>query len=221
MLTVLVTTHMYCFCERTTAQLRLCQNQQEQKKGETDALTPIIWSLAHALKASLSARTSTLPDDDLAALLGYMPDWFAYFRRKHNQPRLESWEISNIGVLDLESVRGPQGPQGPPGAQGPQEGEEAEKGETVAKWQQEQGQAQAQAQALGQDAFSVTRVFFTNGAMPVGPPLGLGVASVSPGGPLTIGLSWQDGVVPDGLARGVADDLALYMRCFDERGLFC
>ncbi|KAG5912772.1 hypothetical protein E4U53_005163, partial [Claviceps sorghi] len=69
-------------------------------------------------------------------------------------------------------------------------------------------------------AFSVSSTYFTNGAMPVGPALGLGLASV-PGGGLTVGLSWHAGAVPDALMAGLLDDLERSIRCFDEGGSFC
>lgn len=68
--------------------------------------------------------------------------------------------------------------------------------------------------------FTVSRVYFTNGAMVTGPPLGLGIGSVV-GGALTLALSWQEGVVSDELMGGLAEDLQKYMVCFDKTGSFC
>lgn len=47
--------------------------------------------------------------------------------------------------------------------------------------------------------FTVSRVYFTNGA-------------------LTLALSWQEGVVSGELMRGLAEDLQKYMVCFDKTG---
>ncbi|KAG5916473.1 hypothetical protein E4U42_007652, partial [Claviceps africana] len=55
-------------------------------------------------------------------------------------------------------------------------------------------------------AFSFSSAYFTNGAMPVGPVLGVGMASVAGGG-LTVGLSWHGGAVSEALMAGLVEDL--------------
>jgi hypothetical protein len=68
-------------------------------------------------------------------------------------------------------------------------------------------------------AFAVSRVYFTNGAMVTGSPVGLGVASV-PGGVLTIAMSWQQTVVTDEFVDNLASDLASFADRFGETGRF-
>ena len=70
-----------------------------------------------------------------------------------------------------------------------------------------------------ESAFTVSRVYFTNGAMVAGPPVGLGVAT-APDGTLTIALSWQEGVVTTEFVDGLAEDLNAFMERFDLTGEF-
>ncbi|KAG6007717.1 hypothetical protein E4U21_005678 [Claviceps maximensis] len=191
MLSVLVTTHMHTFSASQTALLRsqLCPSDRSEP-ASAETITSTIWSLAHDQKAHLSSRTRTLPRDDPAALLKYVPDWCAYFRGKNGHPRRESWELSNVGLLQHSPAPTPH------------------------------PHAAAAPTTPTPDPLSITRVCFTNGAMPVGPPFGLGLAT-APDGPLTIALSWQEGAVSPALMAGLLHDLDAYIRCFDETGLFC
>ncbi|QUC15820.1 uncharacterized protein UV8b_00061 [Ustilaginoidea virens] len=81
------------------------------------------------------------------------------------------------------------------------------------------GGGRGESAAAASPGFTVSRVYFTNGAMVTGAPVGLGVAS-APGGCLTIALSWQEGVVSGELMKGLADDLAGYVDRFDKTGHF-
>ncbi|KAG5989352.1 hypothetical protein E4U52_005644 [Claviceps spartinae] len=241
MLSVLVTTHLYDFAAPEIALLRSQLGALPSSSSSSSlsyasspkALTSLIWSLAHDLKTHLTTRTSTLPRNDLTALLRFVPDWFAFFRKKDGQPRRESWELSNIGVLDLSSGSGfgtgiDTGSVSSPHQKQHQQDDDAASPSPPPPPPPQQQQQHAPPSPRHQDnsatpnapAFTISRAYFTNGAMPVGPPFGLGLASV-PGGPLTIGLSWQEGVVPASLMRGLADDLEGYVRCFDETGFFC
>lgn len=159
----LVTAHSHSFPASIVAALR-------QPDAPLDAL---VWSAARRIKRELAGRLATLPADDPSGLLAYVGDWFAFWRAKDGKPRVESWEVSNIGVL---SGGGP--------------------------------------------TWSIERVFFTNGAMVAGPPLGVGVATAGPAGTLTAALSWQDTVLPDGVVEQLATDLTTFTRRFHETGNF-
>lgn len=67
--------------------------------------------------------------------------------------------------------------------------------------------------------FTVSRVYFTNGAMVTGAPVALGVGSV-PGGMLTIAFSWQEGVVSEEFVNNLAADITSFVTRFDEKGVF-
>ncbi|KAG5917165.1 hypothetical protein E4U61_002986 [Claviceps capensis] len=206
MLSVLVTTHLYDFAAPEITLLRSLlgalssSSSSSSSSPSPKALTSLIWSLAHDMKAHLTTRTSTLPNNDLTSLLRFVPDWFAYLRKKDGQPRRESWELSNIGVLDLGSGSGSG--TGTGSVSSPQQHQQKQDNDAAPP----SPRHQEKSATPNTPAFTISRAYFTNGAMPVGPPFGLGLASVS-GGPLTIGLSWQEGVVPASLMRGLADDL--------------
>lgn len=67
--------------------------------------------------------------------------------------------------------------------------------------------------------WSITRLYFTNGAMVAGAPIGVNVGSVA-GGTLTVSISWQDAVVPAELMYGLAGDLAAFAKRLHETGKF-
>ena len=67
--------------------------------------------------------------------------------------------------------------------------------------------------------YSISRIFFTNGAMVAGAAFSLGVASVA-GGQMTIGISWQEGNVNEALMTAVAEDLNGYVDSFVKSGKF-
>ncbi|GFP54314.1 hypothetical protein ACSS6W_002021 [Trichoderma asperelloides] len=62
-----------------------------------------------------------------------------------------------------------------------------------------------------------TRMFFSNGTMVAGPPIGVDVASVA-GSKLTVSLSWQDTIVDDELMDQLRSDLRGYADKFSETG---
>ncbi|KAG6167033.1 hypothetical protein E4U51_003137 [Claviceps purpurea] len=231
MLSVLVTTHFYDFAAPEIALLRSQLGASSSSSSSSSsslslspkALTSLVWSLAHDMKAHLTTRTSTLPNNDLTSLLRFVPDWFAYLRKKDGQPRRESWELSNIGVLDPGSSSGFGTGTGTGSVSSPQKQQQKQDADAASPSPQQHTppspRHQENSATPSTPLFTISRAYFTNGAMPVGPPFGLGLASVSRG-PLTIGLSWQEGVVPASLMRGLADDLEEYVRCFEETGFF-
>ncbi|KAM5354503.1 hypothetical protein ACJ41O_001150 [Fusarium nematophilum] len=141
-------------------------------KSDFDAL---IWENARRVKDQINKRIATLPADDNSSLLPYISDWASHWHGKDGQPRDESWELSNIGLLQL-----------PPA-------DDAKR--------------------------SISRVLFTNGIMVAGSPLSVSVCSV-PGGALTLGISWNEGVVEEDVMKGLAMDLEVFMRRLHETGRF-
>lgn len=63
------------------------------------ATTALIWQNAQHVKADLATKLSTMPKDDIMAMLKFIGDWFAFWRGRDGKQRADSWEISNIGVL--------------------------------------------------------------------------------------------------------------------------
>ncbi|EJD49619.1 hypothetical protein AURDEDRAFT_150454 [Auricularia subglabra TFB-10046 SS5] len=67
------------------------------------------------------------------------------------------------------------------------------------------------------DPRRITRLLFTNGIMVAGAPMGFSMGTVD-GGPLTIGLSWQEDIVPATLLEGIVADLAAFPKRLRETG---
>ncbi|KAM0555816.1 hypothetical protein ACHAPJ_006213 [Fusarium lateritium] len=66
---------------------------------------------------------------------------------------------------------------------------------------------------------SISRVLFTNGPSATSEPMNVSVASAS-GGALTLGISWNEGVVEDDVVEGLAGDLVVFTSHFHEMGKF-
>lgn len=65
---------------------------------------------------------------------------------------------------------------------------------------------------------SIHRMLFTNGVMVASDPMSVSVASVK-NGPLTMGITWNDGIVEDKIIEGLKEDLATYLRRLHETGI--
>ncbi|KAF4343919.1 hypothetical protein FBEOM_2154 [Fusarium beomiforme] len=74
------------------------------------------------------------------------------------------------------------------------------------------------APAEGEGKRSIHRMLFTNGVMVSSDPMSVSAASVK-NGPLTMGISWNDGIVEDKIIEGLTDDLATYLRRLHETGI--
>lgn len=64
---------------------------------------------------------------------------------------------------------------------------------------------------------NISRIMFSNGATVTGSAIGVNVVSVE-GGPLTVALSWQKGIVEESVAQGVQIGLADLVHGFAETG---
>ncbi|KAJ4257336.1 Alcohol acetyltransferase [Fusarium torreyae] len=65
----------------------------------------------------------------------------------------------------------------------------------------------------------ISHVLFTNGPSATSEPINASVASAS-GGALTLGISWNEGVVEDGIVEGLIGDLVVFTNLFHEVGKF-
>ncbi|KAK0387017.1 hypothetical protein NLU13_5331 [Sarocladium strictum] len=68
-------------------------------------------------------------------------------------------------------------------------------------------------------SWRIARVLFSNSAAVIGPALSVNVASV-PGESLTMSIVWQEGVVPEEVARGLASDLVASASNYAAEGTF-
>ena len=146
-----------------------------------------VWAVAQRIRRELADRAASLPANDRAALLRYVPDMTALFRNSDGKARSETFSVSNIGVMPGRPTTPTSTTSSPP--------------------QDHDGEGR------------ITRVLFANGAMVVGAALGVNVASVA-GGDLGLAVSWQEGVVEEGVAARLARDLAEMPARFAETGRF-
>ncbi|KAF4979609.1 hypothetical protein FZEAL_4238 [Fusarium zealandicum] len=68
-------------------------------------LDALIWHHARTVKSQITERTATLPADDGCSMLPYISDWASHWRKKDGQAREGSWELSNVGRLQLAPGR--------------------------------------------------------------------------------------------------------------------
>lgn len=72
---------------------------REVRASGNEDLTDVIWKIARRMKSEISAKTVSLPHNDVGGLIKYIGDWFGMWKRKEGGPRSDSWEVSNIGKL--------------------------------------------------------------------------------------------------------------------------
>ncbi|KAB5513210.1 alcohol acetyltransferase [Coniochaeta sp. 2T2.1] len=61
----------------------------------------LIFSLTASVSAELKQKVSTLPKDDITALMPWVKDYNARFRQKLGKERGTTWEVSNVGAADF------------------------------------------------------------------------------------------------------------------------
>jgi hypothetical protein len=68
--------------------------------------TDKIWSLTTALSTSLKTKVSSLPADDVVGLLSYVTDYHQRWLSKVGQARETTWEVSNVGAVEMDGNGG-------------------------------------------------------------------------------------------------------------------
>lgn len=67
--------------------------------AKSEKLDSEIWTIARTIKSELTARLTTLPQDDGVGLLRYVSDFRQFWEKKLGKRREVTWEVSNIGVV--------------------------------------------------------------------------------------------------------------------------
>lgn len=65
-----------------------------------------IWALTAVLGAELKAKVASLPGDDMVGLLSWITDHHKRLLDKVGKPRETTWEISNVGAVDMAGSEG-------------------------------------------------------------------------------------------------------------------
>lgn len=60
-----------------------------------------IWDLTSSFAKDLKRKTASLPDDDITALMSWISDYHAWWKKKLGKERESTWEVSNIGAADF------------------------------------------------------------------------------------------------------------------------
>ncbi|CAH0019157.1 unnamed protein product [Clonostachys rhizophaga] len=71
--------------------------------GHPSATDALIWESARRVKQDVQSRLARIPIDDPMGFIPLIPDLMAYWRGKEGQPRDETWEVSNLGILEQDT----------------------------------------------------------------------------------------------------------------------
>ncbi|KAL2137046.1 hypothetical protein VTI74DRAFT_9652 [Chaetomium olivicolor] len=58
-----------------------------------------IWGIAAELRRDMKQHLETVPKDDIIGMLGWVSDWRQFWLSKVGKPRLDTWEVSNLGSM--------------------------------------------------------------------------------------------------------------------------
>ncbi|KXH60781.1 hypothetical protein CNYM01_04317 [Colletotrichum nymphaeae SA-01] len=94
---VLVTSTNHPISESLTTALR------DSSSSSDPTLETAIWAVASSIKTDLQTRLTSLPNDDITAMLRYVSDFHDFFRKKDGKPRGNSWEVSNLSAINGNS----------------------------------------------------------------------------------------------------------------------
>ncbi|CAM1507544.1 Fc.00g071850.m01.CDS01 [Cosmosporella sp. VM-42] len=61
----------------------------------------LIWQTAQRIKNDLRNRTAALPADDIVSMTKYITNWFEHWKNHDGTARATTWEVSNIGAVDM------------------------------------------------------------------------------------------------------------------------
>ena len=88
------------FGPRVLAQLRPAPSSTPASDDETENT---IWQLAATVRAEITKKLGSLPNDDIAGLMAWVSDWRQRWLRKMGQSRDDTWGLSNIGSTRYNS----------------------------------------------------------------------------------------------------------------------
>lgn len=192
---VLVSNASHEFTAAEIAAMRTNTTNTDTPNTATDggALDQAIWQTASRIRADLAASATNLTHNNIVAMLKHVPNWTAFHQNRDNKPRAETWAVSNVGAVPQSSS--------PP--------------QTSPNTQDEPPNTQDESSEGG---ISISRVLFTNGALVHGAAVGVNVASAA--GRVTVGLSWQEGVVQESLVREMREVMMNMVDAFCEAGIW-
>jgi hypothetical protein len=76
-----------------------CTIRQIRTGGASDE--SLVWDQTSSLANELNRKVASLPNDDITALMAWISDYNAWWRKKLSKEREETWQLSNVGAADF------------------------------------------------------------------------------------------------------------------------
>ncbi|KAK1716744.1 alcohol acetyltransferase [Colletotrichum acutatum] len=184
---VLVTSTNHPISETLTTALREPSSSSSPSSGST--LENAIWAVASSVKADLTTRLASLPNDDITAMLRYVDDFHGFFRKKDGKARGDSWEVSNLGAINGRS-------------------------NNTSNIDDNNNHSQGEGKNDVQD-WKLTRAVFSQSAGTVAQAFCVNVAGIA-GGETTITVTWNEAVTATEVVEALAGDLEGWTRKLAE-----
>lgn len=86
------------YFQATLSNIRACKDSSQTMEQ--------VWIIARDFRSSLRSEMSSLPTDNIVGMLPYVSDVHGMFTSRLNKPRSTTYEISNLGSLDISAVGG-------------------------------------------------------------------------------------------------------------------
>ena len=187
--------------------------------GDREDITPelvsLIWKCAARVRGEVQKRLDGGLKNDIASLMGLVPDWRAQHRMDAQKPRAMSWVVTNLGVLDGNLHSEPKssftddtdntGNNAESTAKVGNEGKEEKKEQNGCD-----ASLKRESRERGESSWKITHSTFAistevNGAAFQDSPISV------KNGAMCVGCSWQDCVVSLELAEAVVADMERWL----------
>lgn len=97
----LVSAMPHRFNTKTVAKIRSCIRDGGGSDGSlSEALEATIWEIAAVVRTELEVRLKMGVKNDLTGVMKFVGDWHTQMQEQAQKPRVQSWVVSNLGVLD-------------------------------------------------------------------------------------------------------------------------
>ncbi|KAL5615667.1 hypothetical protein BROUX41_005700 [Berkeleyomyces rouxiae] len=93
-------THNFTSTDIATLRGSDLESGTTSRSTSVDTLGEEVWKVSAAVKSDMNAQMQSLPADNVAGLLSWVSDFRGRCHVKHGQQRDETWELSNLGVMD-------------------------------------------------------------------------------------------------------------------------
>ncbi|KAJ0312222.1 hypothetical protein COL5a_001904 [Colletotrichum fioriniae] len=164
-------------------------------------LEDAIWAVAASIKGDLQTRLTSLPNDDITAMLRYVSDFRDFFRKKDGKARGNSWEVSNLGAMNGSTTTTTTNNN---------------KDNTSDNRGGSNNHSQGEDKNNGQD-WKLTRAVFSQSAGTVAQAFCVNVAGIA-GGATTITVTWNEAITETEVVEALVGDLEVWTRKLAEGG---